>query len=329
MECLGPRRGGHDALDVAVTSSSAACAGRRTRADLRAARRFAFRGILPVRHRIVHKLGEARLVDVGRQLAARSYFRAVLSSTDVFAKGNESFPSGKSAPSYKLLVISHGPIDARTTAAVCAERLDEVEGNARPAPAVLNCFVAALPAARPAPDNGDDAVDGDEGGLLIAQPAALLRVEPCPAAGAMRSYQRRTRRRLTAAKTMLTFHRLCVGNLFVENLMEVVSSFELIARSMPSAASTCHSKWACNNSVISLACTIWVLGCAFSQMLLGSCVSRRSKRIFQWSSDETMSSCDCAILDVQCSTLVAWLILVIRFFKQCSRQDDYRCSSHK
>ena len=78
-----------------------------------------------------------------------------------FAKGNESFPSGQSAASHKLLVISHGPIDARTTAAVCAERLDELEGNARPAPAVLNCFVAALPAARPAPANGDDVVDGD------------------------------------------------------------------------------------------------------------------------------------------------------------------------
>ena len=47
MECLGPRRGGHDALHVAVTSSSAACAGRRVRADLGAARHFAFRGIYP------------------------------------------------------------------------------------------------------------------------------------------------------------------------------------------------------------------------------------------------------------------------------------------
>ena len=101
-----------------------------------------------------------------------------------FAKGNESLPSGKSAASFKLSVISHGPIDARTTAAICTERLGELEGNARPAPAVLNCFVAALPAARPAPANGDDAVDGDEGGLLIAQPAALPLVEPCLVAGA-------------------------------------------------------------------------------------------------------------------------------------------------
>ena len=54
-------------------------------------------GYLPVRHRIVHKPGEARLVDVRRQLAARSYFQAVLSSKDVFAKGNESFPRGKGA----------------------------------------------------------------------------------------------------------------------------------------------------------------------------------------------------------------------------------------
>ena len=142
-------------------------------------------GYLPVRHRIVHKLGEARIVDVKRQLAAKSYFQTVLSSTDVVAKSNELFPSGKSAASYKLLVISHGPIDARTTAAVCAERLDELEGNARPAPAVLNCFVAALTAARPAPANGDNAVGGDEGGLLIAQPAAL---PPCRAMPCCRSH---------------------------------------------------------------------------------------------------------------------------------------------
>ena len=51
-------------------------------------------------------------------------------------------------------------------------------------PAVLNRFVAALPAAPLAPAKGDDAVDGDGGGLLIAQPAALPRVEPGPAAGA-------------------------------------------------------------------------------------------------------------------------------------------------
>ena len=38
-------------------------------------------GYLPVRHRIVHKPSEARLVDVRRQLAARSYFQAVLSRT--------------------------------------------------------------------------------------------------------------------------------------------------------------------------------------------------------------------------------------------------------
>ena len=95
----------------------------------------------------------------------------MVSSKDVFAKGNESFPRGQSAAFYKLLVKSHGPIDARTTAAVCAERLDEHEGNARPAPAVLNRFVAALPAAPPAPANGDDAVNGDEGELRVAQPA--------------------------------------------------------------------------------------------------------------------------------------------------------------
>ena len=69
------------------------------------------------------------------------------------------------------------------TAAFGAERIDELEGNARPAPAVLNRFVAALPGAPLAPANGDDAADGDEGGLLIAQPAALLPVEPRPAAG--------------------------------------------------------------------------------------------------------------------------------------------------
>ena len=50
-------------------------------------------GYLPVRHRIVHKPGEARLFDVRRQRAARSYFQAVLSSTDAVAKGTESFPS--------------------------------------------------------------------------------------------------------------------------------------------------------------------------------------------------------------------------------------------
>ena len=80
----------------------------------------------------------------------------------------------------RWLVKSHGPIDARTT----VERFDELEGNARPAPAVLNRFVAALPPAPPAPANGDDAVDGEEGGLLRAQPAALLPAEPGPAAGA-------------------------------------------------------------------------------------------------------------------------------------------------
>ena len=64
------------------------------------------------------------------------------------------------------------------------ERLRELEGNARPAPASLNRFVAALPAAPPAPINGNDAVDGDEGGLLIAQPAALLPVKSGPDAGA-------------------------------------------------------------------------------------------------------------------------------------------------
>ena len=136
--------------------------------------------------------------------------------------------------------------------------------------------------------------------------------------GQMRSHQRRTRMRLTVAMTMLTFHGLCAGNLFAKNLMEVVSfsGFELIARSMPSAASSALTKWACNNSVILLACTIWVLDCArtawqqhstsagtlarqmsvrlCSQMLVGCCVSRRNKRIFQWSSDKTMSSCGCA-----------------------------------
>ena len=66
-------------------------------ADLGAARRFAFRGISPSSASIVHKPREARLVDVRRQLTARSYFQAVLSSKDVFAKGNGSFPSGKSA----------------------------------------------------------------------------------------------------------------------------------------------------------------------------------------------------------------------------------------
>ena len=60
--------------------------------------------------------------------------------------------------------------------------MDELEGNARPARAALNRFVVALPAAPPAPASGDDAVDGDEGGLLIAQPAALPPVEPGPAA---------------------------------------------------------------------------------------------------------------------------------------------------
>ena len=81
MECLGPRRGGHDALDVAVTSSSAA-------------RRFAFRGISPSS---ASDCSQAR-----RGCSARSYFQAVLSSKDVFAKGNESFPSGKGAAFFKL-----------------------------------------------------------------------------------------------------------------------------------------------------------------------------------------------------------------------------------
>jgi len=53
----------------------------------------------------------------------------------------------------KLLVTTRGPIDARIIAAVCVERLYEIEGNARPAPTVLNRLVAALPAAPPAPAN--------------------------------------------------------------------------------------------------------------------------------------------------------------------------------
>ena len=81
-------------------------------------------------------------------------------------------------------MTSRGPIDARIIAAVCVERLDEVEGNVRPAPAVLNRLVAALPAAPPAPANVDDAFDGDDCGLLSAQPAALLLAGPAPAAGA-------------------------------------------------------------------------------------------------------------------------------------------------
>ena len=81
---------------------AASSAGRCVRADLGAARRLAFRGTSPVWHRFVHKPGEARLVDVRRQLTARSFFQAVPSSTDVFAKGTETFPSGKSATFYKL-----------------------------------------------------------------------------------------------------------------------------------------------------------------------------------------------------------------------------------
>ena len=94
------------------------------------------------------------------------------------------FPAVRVPLSDTCLVKSHGPIDARTTAAVCVERLDELEGNAPPAPAALNRFVAALPAAPPAPANGDDAVDGEDGGLLRAQSAALPPVEPGPAAWA-------------------------------------------------------------------------------------------------------------------------------------------------
>ena len=63
------------------------------------------------------------------------------------------------------------------------------------------------------------------------------------------------------AKTMLTFHG---GQPLRKNLMGVssVSGFDLIASSMPSAASSAHAVWACNNSVIVPACTTWLLGCA-------------------------------------------------------------------
>ena len=42
-----PDAEGHDALDIAVRSSSASCGGTRVRADLGAASRHAFRGISP------------------------------------------------------------------------------------------------------------------------------------------------------------------------------------------------------------------------------------------------------------------------------------------
>ena len=118
-----PDAEGHDALDVAVTISSAACAGRSVRADLGASRRFAFRGDLSQfgigLFTSQASLGSLRLDGNLRQdpTSKQCYL-----PKDVFAKGNESFPSGKSAAFYKLLVKSHGPIDARTTAAVCAER---------------------------------------------------------------------------------------------------------------------------------------------------------------------------------------------------------------
>ena len=42
--------------------------------------------------------------------------------------------------------------------------------------------------------------------------------------------------------------------------------------------------------------TSWAMSVRlWSQMLLGCCVSRRDKGIFQWSSDKTRSSCGCAI----------------------------------
>ena len=133
--------------------------------------------------------------------------------------------------------------------------MDEIEGNARPAPAVLNRLVAALPVAPPAPANSDEAVDGDEGAVsdqqrFLMQSQAVLQ-------GQMRSYQRRTRRRLTVANTMLILHGLYVSKLFAKNLMEVasISGFGLIVTSMPSAVSTAHTVWACNNSVIWLVCT--------------------------------------------------------------------------
>ena len=168
-------------------------------------------------------------------------------------------------------------IDARTIAAVCVERLDEIEGNARPAPAVWNLLVAALPAAPPAPANVDDAFDGDDGGLLSAQPAALLLAESVPAA---------------EAKIMLTFHGLCVGNPFAKNLMDVasISGFELMANSMASAASADNTGWACNHSVILFACTIWVLGCAWQQA-----------QHQRWN----LSSADVRVYGVRCCSVVA------------------------
>ena len=120
------------------------------------------------------------------------------------------------------------------------------------------------------------------------------------------------------AKTMLTVHALCVGKLFVENLMEVasISGFELIAR--PIAKCRKYRSYKVDLQQFGhFACLycIWVPDCARMvmaaaqhrrcnpgaadvrafQMLLGCCVSRRNKRIFQWSSDKnnvTMLLCD-------------------------------------
>ena len=221
MECLGPRRGGHDALDIAVRSSSASCGCRRVRADLGAASRYAFRGISP------------------------------------------SSASGCSQARRLDSLMLDDTIDARTIAAVCVERFDEIEGNARPAPAVWNLLVAALPAAPPAPANVDDAFDGDDGGLLSAQPAALLLAEPAPIVPTAGEEE------IHGGQDNVDFPwTLCRQPLRKESHgcrldfgFRVDGKFHAKCRKYRS-----YRVAACNNSVILFACTtFWVLGCAWQQ----------------------------------------------------------------
>ena len=252
-------------------------------------------GYLTVQHRIVHQPGEAPLVDVRRQLAARSYFEAVLFSKDVFAKGNESFPSDKSAAFYKLLVKSHGPIDARTIAAVCAECLDELEGNVRPAPTdctePLCCCVASGATC--------STVDGDEGGLLIAQPAAP--VEPGPAAGADAIVPTADEEKIDGGQDNVDFPcTLCGQTLRRESHG---SRLDFVFRFDCKTHAKCRKYRSYKVGLQQFghfACLYWQqhstsAGTLARQMpVLGCCVSRRNKRIFQWSSDKAMSSCGCA-----------------------------------
>lgn len=116
-------------------------------------------------------------------LLSRSHFQAVPSSTDVLAKINESFPSGENG-FFKQIVGDNSWPDRRSDN--CGGLCGALVRNRRQCTTSTNCIeppCCCVASGATRSSQCDDAFDGDDGGFLSAQPAALLLAGPALAAG--------------------------------------------------------------------------------------------------------------------------------------------------